>query len=45
KHLSFKKKLEKMCPHVLTFLCVCHSSALAAHAAYSKMSAYCDEFL
>lgn len=30
KHLSFKTNLKKMCKHLLTFLCPCHSSALIA---------------
>ncbi|CAL1678897.1 unnamed protein product [Lasius platythorax] len=45
KHLSFKKKFEEVCPHLLTFSCPCHSAALAAHAACTKMPAYCEKFL
>ena len=44
KNLSFKKKLEEMCPKLLTFSCPCHSAALIAHAACSKIPHYCEEF-
>jgi len=33
KQKSFKKKLEEICPNLVTFSCPCHSAALAAHAA------------
>jgi len=45
KYLSFKKKLEEKCKHLLTFTCPCHSAALAAHAACAKMPDFCEEFL
>ena len=45
KHLSFKTKLESKCKKLLTFSCPCHCSALAAHAACSKMPDICEEFL
>ncbi|XP_018359735.1 PREDICTED: uncharacterized protein LOC108758979, partial [Trachymyrmex cornetzi] len=44
KHVSFQKKLEKVCPHLLTFPCPCHSAALAAHAASDKIPEVCDRF-
>lgn len=37
KHLSYKKKLKEKCKNLLTFLCPCHSAALAAHAACAKI--------
>ena len=45
KHLSFKKKLEQVCPRLLTFSCPCHSSALVANAACNKIPDCCDEFI
>jgi len=45
KHLSFKKLLEQVCPHLLTLSCPCHSVALAAHAACSKIPEFCEEFI
>jgi len=45
KHLSFKKKLEEMSKNLLTFSCPCHSIALVAHAACSKIPQVCEEFL
>ena len=44
KHSSFKTKLEKMCTNLLTFPCPCHSAALAAHAACTKIPSFCDKF-
>ncbi|KAG5340317.1 SCND3 protein, partial [Acromyrmex heyeri] len=45
KHLSFKKKLEQVCPRLLTFSCPCHSSALIANAACNKIPDFCEEFI
>lgn len=45
KHSSFKTKLEEICRHLLTFPCPCHSAALAAHAACTKIPSFCDDFL
>jgi len=33
-----------MCPRLLTLSYPCHSTALAVHATYTKISTYCDEF-
>ncbi|EZA56783.1 SCAN domain-containing protein [Ooceraea biroi] len=45
KHLSFQSKLKEMCKHLQTFPCPCHSAALAAHAACTKIPSYCEEFM
>jgi len=44
KQKSLKKKLEEICPNLLTFSCPCHSAALAAHAACNKIPDFCDDF-
>jgi len=45
KKKSFKKKLEEVCPNLLTFSCPCHSAALAARAACNNIPDFCDDFL
>ncbi|KAL6421193.1 hypothetical protein ACFW04_013746 [Cataglyphis niger] len=44
KHLSFKKKLEEFCKNLITLPCPCHSTALVAHAACTKIPDQCEEF-
>lgn len=45
KYVSFKKKLEEKCTKLLTLPCPCHSAALIAHTACSKIPDYCEEFV
>lgn len=45
KYSSFKKKLENDCKNLLTFACPCHSAALVANNACSKIPNYCEEFV
>ncbi|XP_066583780.1 protein FAM200A-like [Prorops nasuta] len=45
KHSSFKTKLEAKCKNLKTFPCICHSLALAANAACSKIPDFCEDFM
>ncbi|XP_070526469.1 protein FAM200A-like [Cardiocondyla obscurior] len=45
KYSSFKTKLQKFCHKLLTFSCSCHSAALIAHNACSKIPEHCEEFV
>lgn len=45
KHSLFKEKLEEIRPQLLTFPCPCHSAALAAHEASTKLPEFCEEFV
>ncbi|XP_066598916.1 zinc finger protein 862-like [Prorops nasuta] len=45
KNMSFKTMLQKKCKNLITFPCICHSSALVANAACNKIPDICEDFI
>ncbi|KAG5316536.1 ZN862 protein, partial [Acromyrmex insinuator] len=43
-HSLFKKEFKKLCPHLMMFLCSCHSVALVTHNACDKIPTFCEKF-
>ncbi|KYQ59056.1 hypothetical protein ALC60_01891 [Trachymyrmex zeteki] len=44
-HSLFKKEFKKLCPHLMTLLCSCHSATLVAHNACDKIPTFCEKFI
>ncbi|KYN07743.1 hypothetical protein ALC62_01254 [Cyphomyrmex costatus] len=42
---SFREKLEKLSPHLMTFLCSCHSISLVASNACDKIPKLCENLI